>query len=669
MQKKLFLIISSIGLLVCGQENRLASSNQDQVPTKNTKEKVRRFVYLDSLSLELEAQNYIPPYEETQLELIEIGIKIDSLDRVAYQAIGLSWYYNNISNQPRKSLALNTKILALDSTAIRDFYTGLLYREKGDAHFFLKDNQAAIESYNKAISIFERLENIQILAETLMYLSAPQSNVGDFVEAINTMRKSLALFEETGDVYNVNGMRIELGLLYSKYGFKEEALIQYNSLLETESVNPPQKAVTLLNKANLLKAEKKFEVYFELINEAITVAENSNRKDFILPNLLLGLAETSYQLGNSDEAESYLTNFESAYGLNNKSLELQYKSVQVEKLLKEENYQQALEELNFLLENHLLSKNWSDVVKTRKRMVKPYQELGNTKKALEHQIEFTKLKDSIEEDKKLKALSYYKTQFETEQKDRKIAEQYSDITVLQLENESKQKTIVLIAAIGFFLVISTRFFYLKKQHKKESELQSNFSQQLMQTQEDERLRISRDLHDSVGQSLSIAKRELGANNTKLDGILNHTIDEVRQISQSIYPYTLEKFGLSYAVEKQIEQIKNSSEINIQLKLQDLDKELNKNEKLNIFRLIQEALNNTLKHAEATKVSVSLMKLPSFIQLQIEDNGKGFNYKHQVKNSKSFGLQSMQQRADLLNADLNIKSDANGTCIVIKMNYA
>ena len=243
-----YIILALILVLSPVQAQKQIDTSKDSLNKPTSL--LERFQYLDSLSLALEKENYRKPYEKTQLELIKVGKKIDSLDRVAYQAIGLSWYYNNIKRQPEKSIQLTKDILQLDQSKIRDFYTGLINRELGDAYFFTGKNKKAIQKYDQAVLIFEKLQNDQVLAETLMYLSAPQSNVGDFVNAINTMNRALKLFEKTSDQYNITGMRIEMALLYNKYGFEDEAKKQYNKLMEEGFANESQLSVVYINKAN-----------------------------------------------------------------------------------------------------------------------------------------------------------------------------------------------------------------------------------------------------------------------------------------------------------------------------------------------------------------------------------------------------------------------------------
>jgi signal transduction histidine kinase len=636
-------------------------SKQNQNDLEKTLDSTQRFEYLDSLALALEAENYKEPYEKTLVESIKIGKQIDSLDRVANQAIGLSWYYNNIVRQPEKSIQLNRDILKLDQSKITDFNKGLLHRELADAYYFTGQNIEALQEYEIAIHIFEELQDDQSLAETLMYISAPQSDVGDFINAINSMDRSLKLFEKTGDQYNITGMRIEMALLYSKYGFIKEAREQYDKLLEEGFANESQLSVVFINLANMAKDDENFEDHFEFLKRAEKLAKNSDRDQFILPAIVLTKANTYFSLNETKKANQYLNKFEKKYSESKKAFASDYKSILAEKYKSEKKIDKAINEYEELIQVHEENQNWSKVVDTRKELTELYKNTGQFDLALMNQTRLMVLKDSIENDKKIKALTFYKAKFETEKKDKQINQQESKIEILDLENKNKQKVIAIISSLALMVIIGIWLFRNYIQTKREKELQQNFSQRLLSAQEDERLSISRDLHDSVGQSLSLIKRETQQRNMHdIDKLMGTALQDLRNISQSIYPYTLKNFGLSYAIQQLISQIEKSTELSFKLKIQDIT--LKDQLALNIYRLVQEALNNIVKHANASSVEIIIMKTSNRIVVKVLDDGEGFDVNYKLKTSKSFGLQTMQQRIQMIKGKLEMRSTEQGTVL-------
>lgn len=645
--------------LLTAQENQSADSIFQATASED--DLAKRFSVLDSLSLVLEDENYVKPYEKVQLELIDLGIKIDSIDRVAYQGIALSWFYNNIQRQPKKSVELTKNLLELDQSKIRDFYIGLLYRELADAYFFLGDNTLSIQHYELAVEIFEALDNKKVLAETLMYLSAPQSNIGDFVNAIQTMEVALQLFEEVEDQYHISGMRIEMGLLLKKYGFLDEAEEQYQLLLDEGQATSAQLSAVYINKANIAKANEDYEGFFKFMDLAEQHAIESDRPDFILPVVMLSKVEVYFSLNDIQNANEVFSAYQENYKSTQTAFESPITKINALKLLSEGNLKAAIVEYEKLVELESSKKNWAKVVEAKKNLADLYQEVNDDAKALQNQSQYIKLKDSIEQDKKLKALGYYKTQFETERKDKQISQQSSQIQVLNLQNENKQKLITIILTVSVFSILIILFLRKYLQSKREQQLQENFSQRLLSVQEEERLKISRDLHDSIGQSLSLVKREVQQREIlDIDQLLGNTIKDLRDVSQSIYPYNLKNFGLSYAAEQLCAKIEKTTDLQIKLKIQDIGKVADEDLILNIYRLIQEALNNIVKHANATHVVVIVMEKSNEIVVKVKDNGDGFDVKYKMKTSKSFGLQTMQQRINIIKGKLNIESTDEGT---------
>jgi signal transduction histidine kinase len=573
----------------------------------------------------------------------------------------LSWYYNNIVRQPEKSIQLNRDILKLDQSKITDFNKGLLHRELADAYYFTGQNIEALQEYEIAIHIFEELQDDQSLAETLMYISAPQSDVGDFINAINSMDRSLKLFEKTGDQYNITGMRIEMALLYSKYGFIKEAREQYDKLLKEGFANESQLSVVFINLANMAKDDENFDDHFEFLKRAEKLAKNSDREQFILPAIVLTKANTYFSLNETKKANQYLNKFEKKYSESKKAFASDYKSILAKKYKSEKKIDKAITEYQELIQVHEENQNWSKVVDTRKELAELYKNTGQFDLALMNQTRLMVLKDSIENDKKIKALTFYKAKFETEKKDKQINQQESKIEILDLENKNKQKVIAIISSLALMVVIGIWLFRNYIHNKREKELQQNFSQRLLSAQEDERLSISRDLHDSVGQSLSLIKRETQQRNMHdIDKLMGTALQDLRNISQSIYPYTLKNFGLSYAIQQLISQIEKSTELSFKLKIQDIT--LKDQLALNIYRLVQEALNNIVKHANASSVEIIIMKTSNRIVVKVLDDGEGFNVNYKLKTSKSFGLQTMQQRMQMIKGKLEMRSTKQGTIL-------
>lgn len=206
-------------------------------------------------------------------------------------------------------------------------------------------------------------------------------------------------------------------------------------------------------------------------------------------------------------------------------------------------------------------------------------------------------------------------------------------------------------------------------HRKsiEQELQQERKRQVKSVidgQEKERQRLSRELHDGLGQNLVAIKLKLESISAEQAGSLNgtlnqvkhmfsHTIDEIRRISNNLMPAALKEFSLAVVLRNLCTEIESNSGISIGLTIGVLPESLDQVLKTYIYRIVQEALTNTVKHSGANKVLISIFSDFSNLHLQIEDNGVGFNTSKQSDNGN--GLYNMKERAMLLGGKINIIS--------------
>ncbi len=184
-------------------------------------------------------------------------------------------------------------------------------------------------------------------------------------------------------------------------------------------------------------------------------------------------------------------------------------------------------------------------------------------------------------------------------------------------------------------------------------------------QELERQRLSRELHDGLGQLLIAIKLKLESINhtdmSKIRYMISHvkelfdkTIDEIRKISNDLMPTVLNEFGLEKAMRRLCDEISEYAKIRVKYTFEGEFDALNKTTKMYIYRIAQEALSNTYKYAEANSLIVSLKQNDKMIYLEIEDNGKGFNFESENA-KKGNGLRNMSERTLLLGGNIEFKT--------------
>ncbi|WP_296314529.1 sensor histidine kinase, partial [Winogradskyella sp. UBA3174] len=205
----------------------------------------------------------------------------------------------------------------------------------------------------------------------------------------------------------------------------------------------------------------------------------------------------------------------------------------------------------------------------------------------------------------------------------------------------------------------------KNNVKKEKKLQEKFSQDLMQSQEEERTRIARELHDSVGQKLTLIKRKSqNLNQLELTSLTNNALEEVRSISRGLYPALLKHLGLSQSIAQLVNEYDEQTELFFTTDIEPVDGYFTEIASLNFYRLIQECLTNIVKHAKAKAVTVSIKKQEGLIVTVISDNGKGFDV-NDSKKKNSLGLKTIFERIKILEGKLSIDSEINtGTNFIL-----
>ncbi|MDI7261607.1 MAG: sensor histidine kinase, partial [Thermodesulfobacteriota bacterium] len=220
---------------------------------------------------------------------------------------------------------------------------------------------------------------------------------------------------------------------------------------------------------------------------------------------------------------------------------------------------------------------------------------------------------------------------------------------------------------------------------RESEERLHFlSSRLLTAQETERKRISMELHDELGQALIGLKLGLSSIQKKLrkdqrvlrdeceyiQGSLEQVINSIRRLSQGLSPYLLETLGLTAALRRLIEDLTKYHKVETSVEIVDIDHFVSQERQLIIYRILQEALSNIRRYAEATHISVAIKKENDCLSFLVKDNGKGFDVKQAMLrdiNERGLGLAAMEERVRMLGGFFNIQSEVGkGTRISFTM---
>ena len=209
-----------------------------------------------------------------------------------------------------------------------------------------------------------------------------------------------------------------------------------------------------------------------------------------------------------------------------------------------------------------------------------------------------------------------------------------------------------------------------KESRRRQFAQEEFSRRLINSHETERRRVAAELHDSIGQSLAMIKNSAVYGSTtanslseakeqlaEISGASAQAISEVREIAYNLRPYLVDRLGLTKAIIELLEKVEDSTGLQIDEEIEDIDDLFDKEAEISIYRIIQESLNNILKHADATEVRVSIVKTERSVKIEIADNGKGFDVSATGETNQrgGFGLLGMNERVRMLGGTIAIES--------------
>ncbi|NMM47094.1 sensor histidine kinase [Marinigracilibium pacificum] len=262
-----------------------------------------------------------------------------------------------------------------------------------------------------------------------------------------------------------------------------------------------------------------------------------------------------------------------------------------------------------------------------------------------------------------------------------------------LELESDDIFLFIIAGTAMFLLLVSSLiifvaFYQRRMFKqkillqeKENKYQKELMYSFVNGQEEERKRLAADLHDDIGAMLSTIKMNLNMASIQKSqpeqgellketrNYLDQTIQSVRRVSKNLLPIALEKHGLDTAIRELCERLSASGEVFVSYSFR-LTTAFPDKDSINVFRIIQELVNNAIKHAEADNITVDINDSDEHFIISVSDDGVGFDLEKTtdpMNIEKGIGLANIEGRIKLLNGDWKINTEKNkGTIIRIEI---
>jgi signal transduction histidine kinase len=546
-------------------------------------------------------------------------------------------YSHNDFNQ---TITFATKAIDLAFTNRDSTFAGELFQERGSAQYFYGHYDKAAADFYLAIKILQASKAKKSLALTYNELAKLYRKTKDFTLSLENYNKALSLYTSLKDSFGIAMILNESGMVHE---FKKEYL------KAIENYQASYKIATIIHDSIGISYALSFIAGTYTIQKKYQLAEDYLLQSLSIRHLIadsLAIALNYNDLGMNASAAGKYTKGEEW---------LQKSNVIASQL----NYPE------------LLSANYSQLASNEENQ-------GNYKKALDYFRHKTIIEDSIYSIEKSKQIEQLSTQYQTEKKERQLLVQSAEI---------KRKNIIIVGVFVSMMLLTLLAisYYRRRKLKQDAEFQQQLSrkkheatQAVFEAEEREKLRIARDLHDGVGQLMTAAKMNLSAfyhemnpeekiyrqTVNKIMGIVDDSCREIRTVSHNMIPNALINSTLAKALNSFVDQLDNKS-LKVHLFTEGLAGDLSPNIQMMVYRIIQECVNNVIKHANATVLDISVINEVNELTLTIEDDGKGFSMSE--NNSDGIGMQTIRARIDYLNGTFEITSaPGKGTLVAISV---
>lgn len=591
--------------------------------------------------------------------------------------------YNYEVSRPDSALVLYDKIISISKNKY-PIYIAKALNYKGIVYNDLGNYDSAVYYYNNSIKSFKKINYDQGIASNYVNIGNTYKLKGDFEKAIFNYLKGISIYEELDDQFRLGISYANLGTFFEDIGDFSKSKENYiKSNAYAKKINDSiQLIYNNYNLSNLYSNQKKIDSAYLFIKKARLYLNKSSNAEL---NYLVNYGESRI-LFEKEDYNGALEKGKQALIYSEKTGNPYYKCLS----------NHLLGNVFFELNNKISAKSYSmkalalakdhnnktNLVKVYKQLSDIYKSDGQFVNALEYkELEF-ELQSELINESQLKNIRSLEIKYETEKKDKEIIEQKLELQEQESEIQKQDSQIIYMTGLTLFLLIAALLIWLifqQKQQRKNQELlalkrefQIKSLEALIEGEEKERFRIAKELHDGVNGDLSAIKYKLTSmiemNNKVIKEaitMIDDSCHQVRAISHNLVPPALEKFSLNEATQAYCERMNVTQKESINFQSLGDAFTLSKKAAINIFRIVQELVTNSIKHAKAKEINVQLSFQDHILQVTVEDDGIGF--RREDVTSDGIGLSNIDSRIDYLNATVDFLSNEKGTSFTFEID--
>lgn len=528
---------------------------------------------------------------------------------------------------------------------------------------------------NAALQLAQQLNYSKGIATAYSIIGIIYSNQGNYDKSLENYFAALKIREETGDKQGSAASYNNIGTIYFTQGNYNKALENFFAALKTG--DKQSVAASYNNIGTTYGAQTNYEKALENFFAALKTGDK-----YISAASYDNIGIIYYNQGN--------------YG---KAFENLFASL---KIREETGDKQGIARSYINIANVYTGKlNYADAIAWLQKGLQLSKEIGAKNLVMEayqglsavnektsdyhnaykyHQL-YSQIKDSVFNEVSSKQMAELQTKYETEKKDKENELLVQQNLLQQAVIEKRTLVTIILVGLLIFTITVSLLFYNRYRLKQKALMEQELNHQqklrfkaIIDAEDKERRRIAQELHDGLGQLLSTAKLNISVLEDALPpdetqgiknalSLLDNAIDEVRTISHNMMPGVLIRLGLISALRELARKISASNKIKVELNA-DYNERLNEANEVVIYRIIQESVNNMLKHSNASAIVITLHKNKDDLFIEIKDNGIGFDTSL-IEKSAGIGWKNIYTRTALLHGSIDVTSaPSKGTTITI-----
>ncbi|MCK9450990.1 MAG: sensor histidine kinase [Bacteroidales bacterium] len=559
----------------------------------------------------------------------------------------------------------------------------------GTTYNIQNNHGQALNYYHKALINAQQNNDTLRLGAIYNNIGVVYFSIGNYKDAMDYYLKALERYKLSGSKKEAASVYNNIGLLFNELENSEKASINFQYALENYKLVGDSIGISAaLNNKGLMFAKKmNTDSAHHYFDKAIEISKRNNNI-YGLCDSYIEKAGFYLHMDNTADAKKY-------YNLSrilSQSIIQPYQEATsmlglAKVMLKEGDINTALDEASAALEIGKQLNNQVLQYECHKVLSQIYEENGSLDKSLQHFRQYVTMKDELLNQTVLHQI--YNLEINT-------LSQANALQQLQIESQvlsiSKKNNLLLFIGVSFLMaIIGIYLLYLNYRHIQQVKLQQAIidlsekkSRDAVAAEIQERQRIGRELHDGLGQILSVARLNLSVLHQKKKltdsrkeelfdttfKSIDQAFNELRNISHNLAPALLSEKGLVEALKNLSDLVNKTNHLHMQVEAFGFATDLDSLSEHTLYRAIQELLNNVIKHAKASLFTVQLIKSEKEVTLMVEDNGRGFNI-NEAGTGNGGGISNIKSRVENLNGSMHVDSLVDrGTIvsIVIPLKY-